>query len=83
VLALDALVVTVVIRALHRNGWSDTHLFALAAGGLLVYCWEGFLTTARLYGMTNFPTQAVWVVLAIALLLLIGTRLRYLREKDL
>lgn len=77
-LVLEVAVTMLVIRAAHSPGWSAAHWFALAAGGLLVYCWEGFLTTARLHGVTNFPLQVVWVVLAVALLVFTGSRLRYL-----
>ncbi|MBV9232287.1 MAG: hypothetical protein JOZ18_23470 [Chloroflexi bacterium] len=76
-LALEAVVIVLVIRAARSPGWSDAHRFALAAGGLLVYCWEGFLTTARLHGVANFPEQVVWVVLTVALLVFTSTRLRH------
>ena len=78
ILALEAVMIVLVIRASRSEGWSDSHRFALAAGCLLVYCWEGFLTTARLHNVANFPEQAVWAVLAVVLLVFIVNRLRSL-----
>ena len=68
------IVVALVIRASHRKGWSDTHRFALATGGLLAYCWYGFLNVASLYGVASLPAQAVWAVLAVVLLVFIARR---------
>ncbi|HZR39662.1 MAG TPA: hypothetical protein VFB12_06085 [Ktedonobacteraceae bacterium] len=77
ILVLEAIVIVLVIHASRSKEWSDAHRFALATGGLLVYCWEGFVTAARLHGVATFPVQAVWVVLAIVLLVFTGSRLRH------
>ncbi|MDA8353519.1 MAG: hypothetical protein M0Z65_10120 [Firmicutes bacterium] len=74
-LLLELLVLVVTIRSSHKKGWSDIHRFSLAAGGMLVYCWGGFLTNIQLYGYSHLFVQGVWCFLAIALIVFIGSRL--------
>lgn len=75
-LAIEVMMVILVARASRSQRWSDMHRFALAMGGLLVYCWDGFLTADHLHGAASLPVQAAWAVLAIGLLALIASRLR-------
>ena len=76
VLALEAAVLVFIERTSRRAGWSDAHRFALASGGLLVYCWWGFVIQASLHGPSFWPGHAILVAAALALLVLIGLRQR-------
>lgn len=76
ILALEAAVLVFIARSSRRAGWSDAHRFALAAGGLLVYCWWGFVIQAALHGPDGWPGHAILVGAALALLVSIGLRQR-------
>ncbi len=60
--------------AARKSGWSDMHRFALAAGGVLVYCWFGFFSEIGLHGKAMLWAHAVLVVAMLALLIVVGLR---------
>ncbi|GLQ57265.1 hypothetical protein [Devosia nitrariae] len=66
-----------------RDGWTQTHRFAVAAGMTLTYVWFGFLQVPSIGGvdlMTDLVGNAVFSAAAIALLFAAGMRVR--REGD-
>jgi len=71
VLALEAAVILYFTRSARKQGWSNLHRFALAAGGMLVYCWWGFVNQASLLGPDHWLSHAVLVAAALLLLFLI------------
>lgn len=79
-LLLDSVILTLILSSSRLPGWSEKHRFALAAGGLLVYCWWGFILVSLIYGTANIPGQVLWLVLA--LLLLIATRYRLVKRLE-
>jgi hypothetical protein len=56
-----------------RQAWGVTQRFALAAGAVLTYCWNGILHTAA-RGTLVLTEQVVVAAVAIALLALLATR---------
>ena len=64
------------IVAGRRSGWSDMHRFAMAAGGLLVYCWLGFLVEITIFGTKMIGAHAALVAAMLGLLILAGFRAR-------
>jgi hypothetical protein len=52
------------------------HRFALAAGGLLVYCWCGFRVEVSLHGPRDLGFHTVLVAAALGLLAGLGWRFR-------
>ncbi|MDR7275633.1 hypothetical protein [Catenuloplanes atrovinosus] len=61
-----------------RPGWSDAHLFALAAGGVLTYCWGGVVVQSSQYdyGPLTATVQFTLIAAAVTLLVHIGRRTR-------
>lgn len=56
-LALPLGLIVVVTRVRRSGGWTPAHTDALMLGGLLAYCWLGFLLVARLHGASAVPGQ--------------------------
>src|SRR5690606_3885214 len=77
-LALAAATVVVVWRWSGRTGWGAWHRFALAAGGLLAYAWQGFAQAPAVpvADAVKFAGNAVFALLAAGLLARTAARLR-------
>lgn len=83
VLLLVAAAVTVpVLAALSRRaGWRPAHQLALAAGALVTYAWEGFVTSHMLFPASPAVQLVSHVVVALgALVLIVVTAVRLRRS---
>jgi hypothetical protein len=67
-LLLPASVIGVMRVARKSGAWTAAQTDALMLGGLLTYCWLGFLMTARLHGADTIPGQFVSCVIVLALM---------------
>ena len=74
-LAVAAALFLFVARSARAVGWSDRHLFAVAAGGLLVYGWLGFVLVREIHGPGFEAIQTAWLAIAISVLGLAARRL--------
>lgn len=75
-LGLEAGVVALVAWSSRRKGWSDTHRFALAAGGLFVYCWWGYVIQKDLHSTAGVAGHSVFAIAAVVLLISLGLSIR-------
>jgi hypothetical protein len=75
-LGLEAGVVVLSAWSSRRKGWSDEHRFALAAGGLLVYCWWGYLIQKDLHPSAGVAGHSVFAIAAVGLLISLGLNIR-------
>lgn len=66
--AIDAIALVTIARWSTRKGWSPRHRFALAAGGVLVYCWFGYSVEVSLHGRGGLVPHTVLMVAALALI---------------
>ena len=62
--------------ASRKSGWTDMHRFAMSAGGLLVYCWFGFVGEIGLHGRAMLGAHAALAVAMLGLLIVAGLRAR-------
>jgi hypothetical protein len=67
-LLLPMIVIVPVSLASRSGEWTTAHTDALALGGVLTYCWLGFLMVYRLHGPKAIPGQIVPVSIVLAVI---------------
>lgn len=75
-LAIPSAVLGIVQAASMSEAWSPAHVDGLVLGGLLAYCWLGFLLVARLHGPGAWPGQAFPLAIVVGLVWWRSARLR-------
>lgn len=71
-LAIEAAMLLFGLIAGRRSGWSSRHVFAMAAGAVLVYGWLGFPTEITLHGLGMIWAHAVLAAAILGLLAFAG-----------
>ncbi|WP_283137348.1 hypothetical protein [Rhizohabitans arisaemae] len=69
---LVTVVLVVIVGNTRAADWSHRHVYALAAGAVLTYCWVGFMVQITQYGFRLIPTiiQILLVAGAVSLIVI-------------